>query len=166
MGGVSFSGTSVNDWAQEDVVPAGGEAAVNYGYMDDTDAGAKLTINGLSAWLSANAAPMYTLQIIQSSDNATGFSTTTVLTSVEGSLLGVLTNSTMSASAVTPVTLGGASSILTGLSSNSLFLNVANRSGNTRGTLSGVILTTVPEPTTTMTLGSLAVLGLLRRRRA
>lgn len=162
VSGVSISWTSPNDWTwNQPATP--GDQEVNYGYLDDSTNAANtptLTLTGLSTWLAGLGATSYTIQIIQSTDNGSGFVPTDVFTVSGGTVLGQLINSTTGSGKI-----GGASSTLTGLTSDTLFLDVQTRNGLNRGTIAGFIVTAVPEPTVSL-LSGLGALVLLRRRRS
>ncbi len=164
VSGLSFSWTAANDWAQFSALSGTpGNPEVNFGYLDDGGAGVALTITGLSSWLTANSAVSYSLMIVNSTDNGNSFASTQVFTASGGTLLGTLTNSTVWTSGPN----AGASSTLTGLTSNTLFLDGATGvGGQARAGLAAVILTpvSVPEPGV-MALGSLGVALLGRRQR-
>lgn len=161
VNGIGFSWTANNDWAQASAIPGtGGASEVNYGYIDDTGDNATLTIAGLSAWLSSvPGATGYTIQLVQSSDNAAGFTDSPVFDSDGGALLGTLINSTTGSGAI-----GGATDALT-LSSDTLFVDPNIRAGSARGTISAVILTSVPEPSSSVLLGLGGLALFLRRRK-
>ncbi len=159
VNGMAFSWTCNNDWNQNGT-PSAGEGEVNYGYIDDTGNNSSLTITGISAWLAATpGATAYTIQMVQSSDNATGFPDSAVSVSDGGAALGTFTNGTTGGGGK----LGGATNALT-LTSDTLFIEPGDRNGSLRGTIAGVIITSVPEPSIAALLG-LGGLALIRRRR-
>jgi hypothetical protein len=162
ISGVTFSWTAANDWAQfGSFAGAPGNAEVNFGYLDDGGVGVAITITGLSGWLTANNAVSYSLQIVNSTDNGNSFGSTGVFTASGGTSLGTLTNPLTWASGPN----AGASTTLSGLTSNTLFLDGATGVGGAaRAGIAAVILTPVPEPGTTA-LALLAGLALNRRRR-
>lgn len=162
VSGVSISWTCLNDWTWNQAATPG-DQEVNYGYLDDSTNAATtptLTLTGLASWLSGTGATSYSIKIIQSTDNGTSFVATDVFTTSGGTVLGQLTNSTTGTGKI-----GGASSTLSGLTSDTLFLDVQARSGLSRGTIAGIIVTAVPEPGISL-LSGIGVLGLLRRRRS
>ncbi len=159
VSGVSVAWTIVNDWNQF-AAATPGDGEVFFGYLDDTGGGATVDLSGLAAWLAGTGDTAYTVQVLQGSDNATSFSDTQVFDGPGGSLLTTLTNGTSGGGGA----LGGATNTSGGLTSDTLSLQTEDRNNTVRGTISGIIITSVPEP------GSLALLGLgglaiLRRRR-
>lgn len=162
VSGVSVAWTRPNVWTWNQAATPG-DQEVHYGYLDDSTNAANtptITFTGLSSWLAGLGATSYTIQIIQSTDNGTGFVGTDVFTSSGGTVLGQLTNSTTGNGS-----LGGASTTLAELTSDTLFLDVQARNGLSRGTIAGVIVTAVPEPAVAL-LSGLGMFGLLRRRRS
>jgi hypothetical protein len=97
--------------------------------------------------------------MVQSSDNATGFTDSAVYDVDGGTSLGTFTNSTTGSKGP----LAGPTNALT-LTSDTLFIEPGDRNGSLRGTIAGVIITSVPEPSIAALLG-LGGLALIRRRR-
>jgi len=160
VNGMNFSWTCNNDWNQNGTATPG-EGEVNFGYIDDTGNNSSLTITGLSGWLATiPGATAYTIQMIQASDNATGFPDTAVYDSNGGTSLGTFTNSTTGGGGK----LGGATNTLT-LTSDTIYIKPGNRAGSLRGTIAGVIITSVPEPSMAALLGLGGLALLLRRRK-
>ena len=152
--------TANNDWAQPSL-GAGGEGEVNFGYLDDSGDNLTITLSGLSGWLAANSATGYTVQVVQATDNGTGFTNVPMFDFDGGNLLDTLTNSTTGGGGA----VGGASSVSSVLTSDTLFLDPDIRAGTVRGTVAAIIVTSVPEPSSTALLGLGGLALMLRRRR-
>ena len=142
-GGLSVSFTCANDWTQTTLGP-GGSGQVNYGYLDDSGDGAAVTITGLAAWMAAHGASNYAVRVVQSCDAATSFLTPAVYDREGGTLLQMLVNATAG-----PLgNLAGATAFSGRLASDTLFFDGAAQSGDARGTIAAILLTTeeVPPP--------------------
>lgn len=159
--GVSITWTFANDWAQAATYTGTtGESQVYFGYIDDGGTGANITISGLSSWLVSNSATAYSIQVLFSTGGGDSFLSTPLLTSAGGTNLGSFTSSVTGANAV----LQGASNVISGLTSNTLFIDGPARSGGARGSIAGFIVTPIPEPSSLALIG-VGALGFLRRRR-
>ncbi|MFI4861320.1 MAG: PEP-CTERM sorting domain-containing protein [Phycisphaerales bacterium JB063] len=166
---VTFSWTFANDWAQSgafNTTGATGEDEVYFGYLDDGGDGADITITGLATWLAGTGDASYEVTLIMSTGQGAGASLldTPLLVSDGGSSLGtfVMGNLEPGHSHATDGLQGYGT--ISGLTSDTLFVDGQVRAGAARGAIAGIIVTSVPEP------GSLALLGLgglavLRRRR-
>lgn len=169
ISGVQFSWTYSNDWAQSgafNTTGATGEDEVYYGYLDDGNAGAEITVTGLSAWLAANAQTGYNVTIIMSTGQggSPSFLAPTLFNTSGGTNLGTFTIGNIEAAhSGGGVGIQGFGSI-NGLTNDTLFVDGSPRSGDARGSIAGIIITSVPEPST-MLLGGIGALALLRRRR-
>ncbi len=120
-----------------------------------------MNVTGLAAWLAGTGDTSYTVQGIQSSDSATTFSDVQLINGVNN--VGTLTNSTNGPGAV-----GGATTLSSEFSFDQLSFDVDDRVDTQRGTLSGIILTSVsavPEPSSTFFAAAVLGLGALRRKR-
>ena len=160
VSGVGFAWTQNNDWNQN-IATTPGDAEVNYGYIDDSGNNGSLTITGISAWLASVGATSYTVQLVQASDGATGFTETTIRDIDGGTFLNFFENATTGGGGA----LGGATNILS-FTSDTLFMTPDDRQGGLRGTIAGVILiSVVPEPSSTALLGLGGLALILRRRR-
>jgi hypothetical protein len=167
--GILFDWAIANDWNQN-IDATAGEGEVNYGYLDDTinamthPSGGTLDITGLAAWLAGTGDSSYTIQVIQSSDNATAFTDVVLFNGMTN--LESLTNSAVGAGG----TLGGATSVSGLYSFDQIFLDPNDRNGSIRGTISGVIITSssaIPEPGSAVFLGVAGcVLAFSRRRKS
>jgi hypothetical protein len=162
ISGLTFGWTAANDWAQASALSgSAGPAEVNFGYLDDGGAGVGITITGLSAWLATNGASSYSIQVVNSTDNGNSFGPTGILTASGGTLLGTLTNPLTWAGGAN----AGATTTLSGLTSDTLFIDGASGvGGQARAGIAAVILTPVPEPGV-MALGGIAALAMVRRSR-
>ncbi|XAL99793.1 PEP-CTERM sorting domain-containing protein [Phycisphaeraceae bacterium D3-23] len=167
---VTFSWTFNNDWAQGaafNTTGATGEDEVYFGYLDDGGNGADITISGLTTWLAATGDASYEVTLIMSTGQSTGAALldTPLLDSDGGSSLGTFVMGGLESghSHATGAGLQGFGTI-SGLTGDTLFVDGQARAGSARGSIAGIIVSSVPEP------GSLALLGLgglavLRRRR-
>lgn len=168
IGGVNFSWTFSNDWAQVGGSYSGstGEDEVSFGYLDDGNTGADITITGLSAWLAANSSTTYTVTLIMSTGQTgagTAFRDTPLLDQDGGTELHLYSIGTGS-----PGGSGGiqGSETTGALTSDTLFVNGQTRAGSVRGSIAGIIITSnVPEPSSTALLGIAGLAFTLRRRR-
>jgi hypothetical protein len=159
------------------------EQALYRQYLDDGDGGGSLvdgdgigvsvTITGLSAWLATEGMTSYQIRAYSStdSDGAT-FHTITIHDGLtfSGAVLG----------SITPIVMGdndfptsgfdqnwdprGYGDSTNTLTADSITLTIPVSSGSVRGSLAALKITAVPEPSAVL-LGSLGMLGLLRRRR-
>ncbi len=103
----------------------------------------------------------YTVQGIQSSDNATTFSNIQLFNSVDN--IGTLTNS-----AAGPGPTGGATTLSNGFTFDQVSFDVDDRDGTRRGTLSGIIITsvsTIPEPGSAIVIAVTLGLAGIRRKK-
>jgi hypothetical protein len=172
--GVAASWTMKNDYALA-LTPAGyapGEEQVAFGFLadgGDAGPGATITLTGLSAWLAAEGATSYKVDLIFASNNDTyGWKETPLLVSDGGASLG-----TFVAGSDTAVP-GGIYAVgtLSGLTSDTLFVDGQDRdrvaigdAADLRGTIGGVIITPIPEPATLgLVVASLGGLLFVRRR--
>lgn len=164
------------------------------GYLDDTDdaaagaspslgiqtagdgIGAVFQITGLGAWLASNNATSYNVTLILGSGQAWG-GTYRNYSAYDGSLQGTLLGTaagTVSGDGGwdgvtdrTPdVPAGGYRGIaeFSNLDADTLTITGQPRSGSARGSISGFVITAVPEPSSIL-LGFLGVPLLLRRKR-
>ncbi len=168
--GVAFTFTSNNDWTQNNAGGSGytgttGEDEVSYGYLDDGGAGVKIAASGLSAWLAANGASEYRVQLIASQGNGGSgtYEDVTLLDSSGGSNLGTFSVTMTPGGTNTANTWQGGSNYITGLTSDTFYVDGNVRDGANRSSIAGIIITTVPEPSSSALIG-LAGLGLLIRR--
>ncbi|WP_346188098.1 PEP-CTERM sorting domain-containing protein [Rubritalea halochordaticola] len=160
--GVSFAWEFSNDWAQSAAYSgATGIDEVSFGYLDDGATGANITITGLSAWLSANSVTAYTVTLVMGSGQGGGTFVDTPLYDEEGGSELHLYSVNAEAGAS-----GGIQGYATSgeLNSDTLYIDGQNRNGTARGSIAGVVITTIPEPSSTALLG-LAGLGFILRRR-
>ena len=165
LGGGLITGgwTANNDWAQTTgFAGAPGNDEVNYAYVDDTGDNATITLSGFSAWLAAEGAPAYTIQVIQSTDNGTGFTNTDLFDTDGGALLDTLINPAVGGGGA----FAGATGASIALNSDTLFIDPQIRAGSVRGTVAGLIITTIPEPSSMALLGlGGMVVAFFRRRK-
>lgn len=166
--GVTLSSTFANDWAQGssfNATGATGDDEVYFGYLDDGASGADITITELGAWLAAQSAPSYSVTLLLSTGQGTGATLidTPLLVADGGASLGTFAMVTEPAHSGPSGALQGLDTI-TGLTNDTLFIDGQIRSGAARGSIAGVIITAVPEPSSFLLVG-LAALGLVAVRR-
>lgn len=160
--GVSVSWTMPGDFAL-DPSSAGvsvGQEQVLFGFLGDGNFGTnqpKITISGLSGLLAAEGDSKYSITLLYATDNETfQFRDTPLLDSAGGTLLG--TFDVDNDNLIFP-SIGGvaAATTIDGLTSDTLYIDGQGRlteDGITfRGSIAGVIITTVPEPSTFVLLG-------------
>lgn len=159
-GPIVVDGVTVN-WGSSNTWGGGGNNVEN-GYLDNLD---DISVSGLSAWLAANSAVDYTVQLIQATDtDGQWFGNTLISDTSGGSLLHTLTNSNLRR---------GPSSVSIPLSSDTLFIDPTTGGtppdGGTaaRRNVAGLIITAnaVPEPTSAALLGAACFGFVLLRRR-
>ncbi len=129
-------------------------------YLDDGGDGPRITFDGLGDWLAAIGAPGYTVRIYHSSDNASGFTPTSLYDADDDSLLATVQ------AALTWDTDGGLRGYVDSgvLSADSLLVAAGARDDSVRGAIAAVKITAVPEPMTMALLG-LGSLALRRKRK-
>ena len=99
--------------------------------------------------MAANNAINYSIKVIQASDSATAFGAPEIYDINGGTLLDTLSN---------PATgsgdLAGATEVSIPLSSDTLFIRGAGKSGSTRSTIAGIIISANSIPEMDITLGA------------
>lgn len=162
--GVTFTWASANEWAKVGGAYGGaaGDDEVFHGYLDDGGTGATVAISGLTAWLAAAGDTSYTLTVLGSGDSATNALNTTyeLFVSDGGLSLGGLTMSDV----VSQGSHSGIASIAS-LTNDTLFVQGALRSGQDRGGIAGITITSVPEPSSYALLAGLTGLAFVVARR-
>ena len=152
------------------------DQSVFRGYLDDNggDSQNDIHLTGLSGWLTAAGATSYQVVILRSTDNATGFNPLTITT-------GDVTGETGWLSSATPTggntadTLWAGTSFGTGgthtYESNVFTANqdgialTFTRAGVNRGSVAGIVIVSVPEPSSAALLGLGGLALILRRRK-
>lgn len=136
-------------------------------YLDDGDAGPTITVTGLAAWLASESATGYTITFFQNSDTtANNFAQMDLFdgTGTGGSLLESM------APEVSDGSGAGSGSRLVRTTTNAFtndtitFHTDRDLGGGNRASVSGFLITAVPEPSSAALLG-LAGLALILRRR-
>ena len=135
---------------------AGG--APNNIYTTYVDNATDFTLTGLAAWLTTEGATSYTVQVIQASDTASQTFGDVLIkdTDGSGSLLETLAGGTQQK--FSTVTSSGS------FNADTLFIDPTNTNGN-RTSVAGIIITAVPEPSSTVLLGLGGLTLILRRRK-
>ncbi len=157
VAGVTIGWSAAGTWG------TGGGNAVTDAYIDNAGT---LTISGLGAWLDSMGDSAYTIQLVQGSDTAdNSFGDTLIYdTDAGGTLLDTLTN---------PNVQRGLTTVSVSLTADTLFIDPTSvhslprpdgTAGTPRTSVAGIIITSIPEPST-FTLGGLAALALAGRRR-
>ncbi len=139
VSGVTVTWTAANDWAQPGTFAGPpGAAEVNFGYLDDGNGGAAISLTGLSAWLAASGETTYSVRVVNSTDNGNSFSPASVYATNGGALLGTLTNLTSWSAGAN----AGISSTLSGLSGDTLFIHGGDGvGGQARGGIAAILIT-------------------------
>ena len=153
--GVTVSWNTTGTWGSGSV-----SNNIERGYLDNFGI---FTITGLGAWLTANSVTEYTVQLSQASDTATNWFGNSLITDTgSSSLVGTLTNSNLQY---------GLTSVSGPLTADSITVDPttggtapAGGSGS-RTNVAGLIITAVPEPSSTVLFGSGALALLLYRRK-
>lgn len=156
--------------------PAGG-APGSLGSVNGDGIGVTINLTGMSAWLASEGATGYTIQAYFSTDtDSATFRPISVRdgNTVTSSILETITP-TVQGNGLwdgTIVDVGGNGSggtrgnavFSTAFTQDAITLTVESVSGSSRGTLAGFVITAIPEPAAAL-LGTLGLLGILRRRR-
>lgn len=144
--------------------------------------GVSLRIDGLASWLLSNDASAYQITVLLSSDQAfaTGSFHNVTAYTVSGSLLQSATSTVQGTGnwdglgiatgdgpgQFTNQGIRGSATLL-GLTDDSVVITLPVRDGTTRGTVAGLVVTAIPEPSTygLIGAGALGAVALIRRRR-
>ncbi|MFC4995110.1 PEP-CTERM sorting domain-containing protein [Rubritalea tangerina] len=162
LDGVSFTWTASTEWSQANTFSGtAGAEEIYHGYLDDGGSGATVSISGLSAWLGSNTS--YTITFIGSGDSTTTDIRDNVplFVSDGGASLGSFSINQV-------ITSGGRHSgfgEISGLTSDTLFIDGLPRSGSARGGIAGIAIVAVPEPSSTLLVGLGALTLVIRRKR-
>ncbi|NWK57515.1 PEP-CTERM sorting domain-containing protein [Verrucomicrobiaceae bacterium N1E253] len=132
----------------------GAPTAIHQSYVDNATA---FTVTGLGAWLTANSATGYTIQIMQGSDTASNTFGDILLRETNSAGLLLETIGTTGDTKFSTSSSAGAHSV------DTLYIDPTNTNG-TRTSVSGIIITAVPEPSSAALI-SLGGISLLLRRR-
>lgn len=181
---VSYDSTNTYHAGQEGIVGTDDASQQPFrAYLDDGDGtnadgyGATVTLSGLSAWLTSVGATSYEITLLRSTDHVVDFFTAVDV--LDGSLTLINTHAPVAPLGLstypTADTGSGdgngvrAFSQMAGYTADVITIAALKNpeDGNlTRGPISGVIISTVPEPATlSMLLGSMAMLLSTRRKR-
>ncbi len=152
------------------------DQSVFRGYLDDNgnDSQNDIHLTGISNWLTTVGATSYRMVILRSTDNATGFNPLTVTTGDVTGESGWLSSSTPSGGNTSDTSFAGValgsqgahtyeSDVFTG-DQDGIALTFT-RNGTLRGSVAGIIIESVPEPSSISLLGLGGLSLLLRRRR-
>ena len=154
-------------WTSDNLYAAGPESTSEEGlyrmYLDDGGTGPEVTLTGLSAWLTAEGATGYTIELYRNSDAASN--NFAEVNFYEGSgTTGTLLDTIATEQADASSRLKQAAS-LTFTSDVLTFHTDSGLGGGNRAGISGFKITTVPEPSSAALLGLGGIALILRRRK-
>jgi len=161
------------------------ESSVLHGYLDDHQGGTAgdnqnfIHLTGLSAWLAATGDTEYRVTVLRSSDGATGWNPIEVTTGNVAGETGWTNNGTptggtiVSQSDIAGIDLGAQQARTyetpqITLDANGISLHYITTGGTgsrPRGSVAGIIIESVPEPSSTALLGLGGLALILRRKK-